>query len=879
MGNNNSTSGSVPLGARWIRAALQVNPYDYQGNPSPASSYPDELSYNAALLDECEKLGISLLAVTDHWSATSAAGLIAGGAKRDITVLPGFEATTSEGIHLLVIFERDTKLEDITLAIGACGLEPGDPHAVAEKSYSEIVKSMTGRGALVIPAHVNVANSGLLHRVVGKPLEPMIKNSNIQALGITPSAPEAGDQTKILRNKTPYKRKHPLVAVHADDVMSTKSLSSEGATTWFKMCEPTLAGLKHALRTPQTRVRLTDPASTSRVLLREISWVGGFLDGQTIPLAEDLTAIIGGRGTGKSTMIESLRYVLDIAPIGAVAKKDHEGVIKNVIRTATTISLTVDVISPEPGRYTIERTVPEPAVVRDASGTATSFRPRDIVGNLEIFGQHELAELAQDKTLMAQMVGRVAGKPVAAKERPAILQSLADNREALAKVERDQASLEEELEDIPRLEEQAKKFSESDLGTKLEQRTKLESEKGVFREATERLDTVDTHLGDVDLASLAEQLRAPITEIDGSPREAELAPVRMALDTAATALAAAQDSLTEALAKAREATTAADTKWATVVAPIQEANAEVFRELLEAGYNPDEYLQTKAQLDRLNKRAEQRAVLEKRRTRALADRTKLMRKLADNDTAIAKELIEAIGRANKATSSAVVVKPIADPDRSALREVIDRHFKNQRTQIVSAIEKEDFSSRAFVDAARSGEAALAQYAITGAQLKRLLECGEPLFRELEEVSVGRAVDVQLNIAPKGKGTDLRRLEDLSKGQRATALLLLLLGASTSPLVIDQPEDDLDNRFVYDGVVTRLRALKGTRQIIVSTHNANVPVLGDAELVVALEGDGHKGWAAVDGIGSLDTQSVREYAEDLLEGGREAFSARQHLYGF
>lgn len=147
------------------------------------------------------------------------------------------------------------------------------------------------------------------------------------------------------------------------------------------------------------------------------------------------------------------------------------------------------------------------------------------------------------------------------------------------------------------------------------------------------------------------------------------------------------------------------------------------------------------------------------------------------------------------------------------------------------------------------------------------------------MSVGRAVDVQLNIAPKGKGTDLRRLEDLSKGQRATALLLLLLGASTSPLVIDQPEDDLDNRFVYDGVVTRLRALKGTRQIIVSTHNANVPVLGDAELVVALEGDGHKGWAAVDGIGSLDTQSVREYAEDLLEGGREAFSARQHLYGF
>ena len=153
------------------------------------------------------------------------------------------------------------------------------------------------------------------------------------------------------------------------------------------------------------------------------------------------------------------------------------------------------------------------------------------------------------------------------------------------------------------------------------------------------------------------------------------------------------------------------------------------------------------------------------------------------------------------------------------------------------------------------------------------------IRAADPNSVGRAVDVQLNVAPKGKGTDLRRLEDLSKGQRATALLLLLLGASTSPLVIDQPEDDLDNRFVYDGVVKRLRALKGQRQVIVSTHNANVPVLGDAELVVTLEGNGRNGWTAPDGIGSLDTKAVREYAEDLLEGGRDAFRARQHLYGF
>ena len=201
------------------------------------------------------------------------------------------------------------------------------------------------------------------------------------------------------------------------------------------------------------------------------------------------------------------------------------------------------------------------------------------------------------------------------------------------------------------------------------------------------------------------------------------------------------------------------------------------------------------------------------------------------------------------------------------------------SQVFAAIDRDDFNVATFVTAARSGLDALTGLSITGAQAKAIVDTGEPLFRELEEQSVGLAVEVQLNVASKGAPVEWRRLEDLSKGQRATALLLLLLGASMSPLVIDQPEDDLDNRFVYDGVVQKLRSLKGTRQLIVSTHNANVPVLGDAELVVTLEADGQHGRTATDGVGSLDNPKVRKYAEDLLEGGRTAFDARKRLYDF
>lgn len=97
------------------------------------------------------------------------------------------------------------------------------------------------------------------------------------------------------------------------------------------------------------------------------------------------------------------------------------------------------------------------------------------------------------------------------------------------------------------------------------------------------------------------------------------------------------------------------------------------------------------------------------------------------------------------------------------------------------------------------------------------------------------------------------------------LLLPPLSGSDTPLVIDQPEDDLENRFVFDGIVPNLRKLRSRRQVILRTHNANVPVLGDAELIVTLEGDGHHGRPAPDGIGSLDDKEIRAHAENILGG--------------
>lgn len=866
------------MGAHWLRAALQVNPFAYQGKNQPSTSFAAENGYNKVLLDECEALGVGLIAVTDHWAVDTASGLIAAAADRGIVALPGFEANSSEGVHLLVIFEASTELSAINAAIGACGVEPGCANGTTGNAFKDILRAMTDRGALVIPAHVNVANGGMMTGRTGQPLVAMVEDPNLHAIAIAPSQSDGTDQEKIIKGQKPYERKHPLAVVYADDVVHPDQLRTRGATSWFKVSNFSVESLRLAVRTPETRVALSDPAGTPRTLLCEISWTGGFLDGVSVPIASDLTALIGGRGTGKSTVIESLRYALGLAPIGEDATRDHKAIVDKVVRSGTIIRVEVHTVSPTPRSFTIERVVPDPPVVRDASGTVTSQQPIDVAGPVEVFGQHELAELANDPASVADMVRRFAGASGTDSAHQEVRNNLAANRKSLRSTEDARAALQDELSDIPRLEEQVQQFKETDVAARLADLQRLDRDESAFIEATERVTSASEALVDLVDPQLHATLTAGYDGLDESPQKEKLQAVATATSNLAAKLKSLTADASAAIATAEAEIDSAKSDWEAAVKELRDGHAEVLRKLHEDGLEPDKYLATTKALDELTARKPRLASHDQTLKTLQNEREELLGELAEHERKQLEVLHDAVRSANKATDGVVIVRPLAAPDRQHIIDVIARDVAGQRGQIVAAVNADDFSPRAFVAAVRGGVDELARLEVKGAQAANLVGAGEPLLRELEELAVGHAVEVLLNISTDG-GTELKMMDELSKGQRATALLLLLLGASTAPLVIDQPEDDLDNRFVYDGVVQHLRKLKGVRQIIASTHNANVPVLGDAELIVALEGNGQRGKPAEGGIGSLDDATIRSMAENLLEGGPAAFNARQHLYGF
>lgn len=126
----------------------------------------------------------------------------------------------------------------------------------------------------------------------------------------------------------------------------------------------------------------------------------------------------------------------------------------------------------------------------------------------------------------------------------------------------------------------------------------------------------------------------------------------------------------------------------------------------------------------------------------------------------------------------------------------------------------------------------------------------------------------------------KKLSELSLGQRAVAILTIITEGMTVldvniPLIIDQPEDQLDNRFIYEHLIKSVRGLKEKRQIIFVTHNANIPVSGDAENVMCLSSNNENGW--LDIYGSLDNDNIKNRIIEILEGGKESFKLRLRKY--
>lgn len=874
-------------GARFYRCALQVNPFEYGTRHAKDSGFTTEAEYNAAMVGAAKRAGVEVVAVTDHFRVSSSASLIEAFEQAGIAVFPGFEANSSEGIHLLCLFSPGTSIADMERHIGACNL--ADPSAASPQSkwsFEQLLEQVASLGGLSIAAHVSSA-AGLLSVLSGQSRARAWKSDHLVAAALPGSPKEApeGHRNIILNKDVTTKRARPLCIINANDVFSPDGFSDPRSTTLIKMTYVSIEGLRQGFLDWESRVRLSsDAPDLDHTEVVAIAWAGGLFDGQALRLNSGLNVLMGGRGAGKSTMIESLRYVFDLGPKGKEANRAHQAIIRDVLGTGSSVSVLLWSPRPSPQFYLVERIYGQRPIVRDQTGSVLpNVMPSDVVGSVEIFGQHEISELTRQPDKLAEILRRFTGPATdTSEQRAGFRERLERSRTAIISELSEIGHIDEALAALPALLENLKRFAAAGLEAKLAEKTSIDTEARVF-EAVYR--TVS------DLAETGNSLQPSDDRPSLFPPDDTSLPNRELLQSLHDLLAEVDRAKARAAGYLEAVSVRAKLKVDAIKAvwdPLESAANDRYlatvSELEAEGHDPRKFVAINGQVEALRPRE--------------ADRDRRAEKLKGLETARKTLLVEweqfkakdfrelelAARKVSGRLKGRVRVRVQRNKELGSLETVLRARVTGNIAQPLERLRtQEALGLSDLADRIRQGAQVLARtYGFSQLGAEKVAEGGSGLALEVEECELPAEAIVELNVGTQAN-QNWKALDDLSTGQKATAVLLLLLLESDAPLIVDQPEDDLDNRFIADSIVPAMRSEKRKRQFIFSSHNANIPVLGDAEQIVGLTPtvDGGLERTTIDEslCGSIDVRTIKDLVKDVLEGGQQAFTTRRAKYGF
>ena len=919
-------------GARWWR-------FDFHTHTPASSDYRDSEVTAADWLLAFMRASIDCVAVTDHNSGAWVDRLKSELIKleeqehpefRRLHLFPGVEITANGGTHVLALFDPGKASSDVSDLLGAVQYlgEPGESSRAADFSVVQIVEQVAKRGGIVIPAHVDRGRG--LWNLTGNTLEPVLTSNDVYAVEIADPSSEKPD----------LYRQH---ALHWAEVLGSDSHGVTEADdqrvpgsryTWIKMAQPTIDGLRLALLDGERfSVRRSDdpdppPRSLPAYHVRSIAIAEARLMGRREPAKLEfspwLNVLIGGRGSGKSTVLNCMRLAArreaDLQRLdersnakstfdrfNQVARvRDDDGGLRSETRIRWVVSRdgVLHRINwaqvPDADDTVVETKNDECEWAASTSQHVTADR-----FPIRLFSQGQIGELAGDnQAALLDLIDEGAGAQNCQRKLEATRRAFFAIRARIREV---QAELERTGEVEVALEDNARAlslFEEAGHATALQafrvaerQEREIERHFAVAEQAAHKVDEAADQLHPEDIAEaifdeegLGNGSDASALTIIGS--------LRGIVDAARTALNEASAAMREGIAQQREALreslwrSNADQTHAAyeqAVAALAaeglgdtESHAELVREQQRLRSEQSRLASLGGELAQLRQQAgEEFAALIQAR-RALSDtrsaflhetltqnnyvRIRLV-PYGENPRTIERSLRDAlgvaddhrfpddIGNAGEAASGSGLVDRLIDglpQDSEPRRDEFETRLESMRKRLTDAVERGEGFGGHFVNYLKREHGRSADF------LDRLLT-----WFPTDSLHVEHSLTAD--------GTEFRPIGQGSAGQRSAAMLAFLLAHGDEPLVLDQPEDDLDNQLIYSLVVRQMRENKLRRQIIVVTHNPNIVVNGDAEMLHVL--DFVSGQCAVVESGSLQSAEMREQVCRVMEGGRVALKQR------
>lgn len=872
--------------ARFWKCALQVNPAGYIAYRGQEHGLSED-EYNKQLLQICLDNDIKVVGLAGHGNVDSVDAMRNTLSEKGVVVFPGFEIASTEKTHFVCLFAENTIKTELDRYLGNLDLtDPGEGVRPSGLGAAELLKRVHNLGGFCYAAHVTL-NKGVLN----SKLNHIWTSVLLKAAQISGPVNDLPDNYRsiVLNKNSDYKREKLIALINAKDVAKPDDLLDPKASCLIKMTRPCFASFKMAFLDPDSRVRLNSDISEEYYSrLEGIRFNGGYLDEIDIRFSEHLNTVIGGRGTGKSTLLECIRYVLDKAPTGKNARKQHDEILKeNLGKEKGRIELVVRSSRRNGKRFIVSRRYGEPPIVRDAGGAVSNFTPADLLPNIEIYGQNEIYEIARNAETQLTLIDRFL--PIELADTQAKLgdveKKLRDNKDRLLRARDALADDEEQMRQLPKMEEEARQYKELGLEDKLKQVPLLEREKQLSDRARNELTRVKDAMealkdGLPDTAFLSD------ATIESLPHREQLTALKTNLDALKTESLRLLEDLGKQLVKAEEAQTKGFQKLHQDITKDEEEIQEAFKKLpssegrsgREIGTAYQELLRGIEKVRPLKTRIETKKNLVRQLKK---ERGNLLADLSDIRAQRTGELQKAVKKLNRRLTGKLRLTIVPEGDRGALKRfLLDCDLEGIGEKRLAWVDTaEDLTPVTLVHRIRDGKDVLLKepWGCTPVVADALIRLSPAQLLDMEMLTLPDTISIDLNVSHVGE--TFRALDKLSTGQQCTAILHLLLLENPDPLIMDQPEDNLDNAFIAERIVTELRASKIHRQFLFATHNANIPVFGDAEWIGILSSTNEGATLPDQFQGSIDLAELRDKAAEILEGGRSAFIQRKEIYGY
>ena len=892
----------------WAKNNTEVSPEDWL------------LHYMAAEID--------CVAVTDHNSgawidklksayadmkAQSDAGATPEG-YRELTLFPGVEISVQGGLHLLAVLDPTATTSEVDTLLGRVDYDgtKGDSDGVTRKGAAEVVNEVLEFGGIPIPAHVD-GPKGLLEVSAGDSQSLRLDANTVRQVldehGIL--AMEVVDRTKS---------KHAIYRdqnVSWSEVLGSDSHNFQGSCipgsryTWVKMATPSLEGLRLALLDGNdVSLRRSDdvgdfePFKTPSTFITHIEVNSARFMGngvkETLKLTPFYNALVGGRGTGKSTIVQALRLAY---------RRDQD-----MKRFTEGVEL----------RRQFERFA---KVFRSRDGNGALREDTEILITLMREGvEHRLrwrqdgrGDVVEEKNSNGQWQNSASGAitaerfPIRLLSQGQIAAMAADNRQALLDIIDEAAdvgelrnALEEELREYFSLCARLRVL-EGRVATWPELRRKLTDVKRQLEafSQSQHADVLKAH-------QRAERQRREIDEtlaqLQAVPRRIEAMARDLALDDWPSGVFDdAQDAdilawraeTEQALSEARQSLRGAADHLAANTGPLasdvrlaqwrqrsgeaRKQYEELQTRLAEQGVtDPQAFgrlVQSRQQFEAQARELDQLEQEKKQLKAVCVTQWERILNLRKDITQARTAFVTNTLHANDFVKIAVVPfgfdARVIERDLRNLLDAMDERFESDILHLENGVAVSGLAFELAQADDRESKLAQVKERIVGIDNSLGGHFRNYLQRKQERPEFADHVrcwfpEDDLRIEYR-RGKDWAQITEGSQGQRSAALLAFLLAFGNEPLVLDQPEDDLDNHLIYDLIVRQIRENKLRRQLLIVTHNPNVVVNGDAEMVHAF--DFKNGQCQVVERGALQDLSVREEVCRVMEGGREAFARR------